>query len=451
MPTKPFLIYVVEDNEWYNRLLVHSLSHNPDLEIKSFVSGEEMLKEITNNPQVITIDYRLPDMNGQELLAKIKDYNNQIEVVVISEQEDIETAVELLKLGAFDYLVKSKDIRDRLLNVVSHINKNASLKREIISLKKEVQTKYTFSNSIIGNSDSIKQTFQLIEKSLNNNISVSILGETGTGKEVTAKAIHFNSKFKDGPFVAVNMAAIPSELFESELFGHEKGAFTGALTRRIGKFEEANGGTLFLDEIGELDINSQAKLLRALQEKEIVRVGSNKPVKINCRIIVATNRNLIEEVKAKKFREDLYYRLIGININLPPLRERDKDIILLANFFIKNFSKENEMPTKQLSNDAKSKLLSYSWPGNIRELKSVIELATVMATTEEIKANDIILDNDEVSPNLLTGEITMREYNRRIIAVYMKRYNNDTKTVADKLAIGQTTVYRMLKESQENE
>lgn len=451
MPTKPFLIYVVEDNEWYNRLLVHSLSHNPDLEIKSFVSGEEMLKEITNNPQVITIDYRLPDMNGQELLAKIKDYNNQIEVVVISEQEDIETAVELLKLGAFDYLVKSKDIRDRLLNVVSHINKNASLKREIISLKKEVQTKYTFSNSIIGNSDSIKQTFQLIEKSLNNNISVSILGETGTGKEVTAKAIHFNSKFKNGPFVAVNMAAIPSELFESELFGHEKGAFTGALTRRIGKFEEANGGTLFLDEIGELDINSQAKLLRALQEKEIVRVGSNKPVKINCRIIVATNRNLIEEVKAKKFREDLYYRLIGININLPPLRERDKDIILLANFFIKNFSKENEMPTKQLSNDAKSKLLSYSWPGNIRELKSVIELATVMATTEEIKANDIILDNDEVSPNLLTGEITMREYNRRIIAVYMKRYNNDTKTVADKLAIGQTTVYRMLKESQENE
>lgn len=451
MPTKPFLVYVVEDNEWYNRLLVHSLSHNPDLEIKSFVSGEEMLKEITHNPQIITIDYRLPDMNGQELLTKIKNHNNQIEVIVISEQEDIETAVELLKLGAFDYIVKSKDIRDRLLNVVSHINNNASLKKEIVSLKKEVQKKYNFSNTIIGKSDSIKQTFELIEKSLNNNISVSILGETGTGKEVTAKAIHFNSKFKDGPFVAVNMAAIPSELFESELFGHEKGAFTGALTRRVGKFEEANGGTLFLDEIGELDINSQAKLLRALQEKEVTRVGSNKSVKINCRIIVATNRNLLEEVKEKKFREDLYYRLIGINITLPPLRERGNDVVILANFFIKNFCKENEMPIKGLSPEAKNKLLSYSWPGNIRELKSVIELATVMSVNDEITANDITLDNEDIAPDILTGEITMREYNRRIIAVYMKRYNNDTKKVADKLDIGQTTVYRMLKEAKEND
>lgn len=450
MPADPFLIFVVEDNDWYNRLLVHCLEHNPDYQIESFTTGEEMLAQIGKNPQVISIDYRLPDMTGNELLEKIKDYNSEIEVLVVSEQEDIKTAVELLRKGAFDYLVKEKDIRDKLLNSVRHIYDNRGLKKEISQLKKEVRNKYNFKN-IIGNSQEVKNVYQLIEKSLTTNINVSITGETGTGKEVTAKTIHFNSKFKSGPFVAVNMAAIPHDLVESELFGHEKGAFTGAITRRIGKFEEANNGTLFLDEIGEMDINIQAKLLRALQEREIIRVGGNKPIKINCRIITATNLDLQEEINEKRFREDLYYRIKGIPVHLPPLRDRGNDIILLANYFIKNFCADNDLPEKGITTEAKNKLLSYSWPGNIRELKSVIELAIVMSSTENITPDDITIDLDKSSPDLLGQEITLREYNRRIVDVYMKRYHNDTKTVADKLDIGQTTVYRLLKEAKEND
>ena len=247
------------------------------------------------------------------------------------------------------------------------------------------------------------------------------------------------------------MAAIPSELIESELFGHERGSFTGAEVRRKGKFEEAEGGTLFLDEIGEMDINFQAKLLRVLQEKEVTRVGNNLPIKINCRIIVATNKNLLEEVKKGKFREDLYYRLFGLPIHLPPLCERDNDILLLAKYFIDNFCKENSLPIKNISENAKKKLLSYQWPGNIRELKSIVELAIVMSSDKELVESDISLSTTDALPNALTHEMTLREYNRRIVNHYMEKCNDNTKLVAEKLGIGQTTVYRLLKENQELE
>ena len=230
-------------------------------------------------------------------------------------------------MGAYDYISKSEDIKDRLLNTVKNIRNGIGLKREISTLRREVQKKYSFRESILGESPAIKTVYDLIDKALSTNITVIISGETGTGKELVAKAIHYNSKRKDKPFVTVNVAAIPSELIESELFGHEKGAFTGAAYRRIGRFEEADGGTLFLDEIGEMELNLQAKLLRVLQEKEIVRIGSNKPVKTDCRIVVATNKNLKEEVKKGNFREDLYYRLLGLPIELPPLRERANDIL----------------------------------------------------------------------------------------------------------------------------
>jgi DNA-binding NtrC family response regulator len=290
-----------------------------------------------------------------------------------------------------------------------------------------------------------------MSNAVGNNITVSITGETGTGKEVVAKAIHYNSDRKGKSLVAVNMAAIPADLIESELFGHEKGAFTGASTRRKGKFEEADGGTLFLDEMGEMDIHAQSKLLRALQEKEITRVGGNDAIKVDCRIIVATNRDLAVEVKEGNFREDLYYRLFGLPIHLAPLRERENDVILLAKFFMENFCKENDMNSKSFSEATVAKLKSYTWPGNIRELKSVIDLSCVMSSGDVIEAENITLINREPAKEILHEEMTMREYEQKIISIYMEKYDKNTKLIADKLDIGQTTVYRLLKEMEKSD
>ena len=446
MNEKPFKIFVVEDDEWYNRLLVHNLSLNPDYEIESFTNGKDCLSNLSKNPDVITLDYQLPDMQGLEVLKKIKAENEEIQVILISEQDEIDVVVELLKYGAYDYIVKSKDIRERLLNTIQNIRNGANLKKEIVSLRTEVQKKYSYQNTIIGSSKATKNIFALIEKATRTNISVSITGETGTGKELVAKAIHYNSTRAAKPFVAVNMAAIPKELTESELFGHEKGAFTGANFRRIGKFEEAHGGTLFLDEITEMDISIQAKLLRALQEKEIVRVGSNKPVKTDCRIIVATNQNLQDSVLKGLFRQDLYYRLYGFPIELPPLRERGSDIVILSKHFIKEFCKENGLQLKTISKSAVEKLIAYSFPGNIRELKSVIELAITLSDNEEISSEDILLGSNALIEETIDKELSLREYNIRVVKRYIDKYDGNIKLVADKLDIGVATIYRMLKE-----
>ncbi|PIQ29349.1 MAG: regulator [Bacteroidetes bacterium CG18_big_fil_WC_8_21_14_2_50_41_14] len=446
MYEKPFKIFVVEDDEWYSKLLVHNLSLNPDYEIESFTNGKDCLANLHKNPEVITLDYRLPDMKGLEILKNIKAENQEIQVILISEQDEIEVVVELLKYGAYDYIVKSNDIRERLLNTVQNIRNGVSLKREIVSLRSEVKKKYSYQNTIVGNNPATQKIFGLIEKATRTNISVTITGETGTGKELVAKAIHYNSARAAKPFIAVNMAAIPKDLTESELFGHEKGAFTGATFRRIGKFEEANGGTLFLDEIAEMDISLQAKLLRVLQEKEFVRIGSNKPVKTDCRIIVATNQNFQEAVVKGTFRQDLYYRLFGLPIELPPLRERGNDIVILSKHFIKEFCNENNLALKTLSATAADKLLSYPFPGNIRELKSVIELAITLSDHDEIGAENIILGNEVLFSENTTKEMSMREYNIRIVKKYLEKYNNNTNLVAKKLDIGVATIYRMLKE-----
>jgi two-component system response regulator AtoC len=446
MSEKPFKIFVVEDSEWYNKLLVYTLSLNPDYEIKSFFTGKDFLDCLHESPDIVTLDYRLPDMTGLELLNKIRQENNEAQVILISEQSDINMVVTLLKMGAVDYITKSDDIKERLLNTVKNIRDGIGMKREISTLRREIQKKYNFSKSIIGESHAIKVIYERIEKALGTNITVVISGETGTGKELVAKAIHYNSARKDKSFVAVNVAAIPSELIESELFGHEKGSFTGASIRRIGKFEEAAGGSLFLDEIGEMELNLQVKLLRVLQEKEIVRIGSNNPVKTDCRIIVATNKNLKEEVKKGKFREDLYYRLLGLPIELPPLRDRGNDILILAHHFIENFCTENNMRPKKLSEKAQMKLLSYSFPGNIRELKSVIELAVTLSDEGEIEPADIILDAGEPASYTSEDQLTMREYELKIIKATLKKHNMDIKVAAGKLDIGVSTIYRILKD-----
>lgn len=446
MKSDAFKIFVVEDDEWYNRLLVHNLSLNPDYEIQSFADGKSCLDNLHQQPDVVTLDYRLPDMKGLEVLKRIKEIDEDIQVILISEQEHIEVVVDLLKHGAYDYIVKSKDIRERLLNTITNIRKEFQLKNEIRSLRKEVRKKYSYENTIIGNSPATQKIFDLIEKATRTNVTVSITGETGTGKELVAKAIHYNSSRATQPFVAVNMAAIPKDLIESELFGHEKGAFTGAAARRTGKFEEANAGTLFLDEIAELDISLQAKLLRVLQEKEIMRIGSNKPIKIDCRIIIATNKNLLEEVKKGNFRQDLYYRVYGLPIELPPLRERGNDIILMAKYFISQFCKENKLEPKTLSPSAGKKLLAYPYPGNVRELRSVIELAVTLADDHEIEAGHLLLDDPENLESLYSDGMTLREYNLRLVKKLLEKYDNKPKLVADKLDIGVATIYRMLKE-----
>ena len=445
MSDKPYKIFVVEDDDWYNRLLIHSLSLNPEYEVHGFLTGKDCISHLCENPDLITLDYRLPDMTGLEVLQRVKKENERIQVILISEQQDIETVVELLKHGAYDYIVKSNDIKERLLNIVSNLRRNVILESELSSLKKEVQKKYSFQNSIIGSSNPIKKVYELIEKAVRTNITVSITGETGTGKELVAKAIHYNSPRKDKPFVAVNVAAIPSELIESELFGHEKGAFTNAMSRRIGKFEEADNGSLFLDEIADLDPSTQVKVLRAIQEKEITRVGNNNTIKINCRIIAATNKNLIDEVRKGNFRQDLFYRLIGLPIEMPPLRDRGNDVLILAKYFLKEFCIENNLEPKTISHEAGVMLLSYEFPGNVRELKSVIELAATLSNGSEIQSSDILIGSGDILPEVLNCELTLREYERRIVDSFLKKYDNNVRLVAEKLDVGISTIYRMLK------
>lgn len=442
-----FKIFVVEDNAVYAKSMVHHLSLNPDNEVVAFFSGEELLSQMHRGPEVIFMDYSLPDYDGLALLRKLKEKWSAIPVVVVSGQEDVATAVALLKAGAYDYIVKDEDARERMWNAVNHIAENAALRRELAFLREEVNRRYDFS-SIKGSSQPIQAVFRLIEKAAQTNINVTICGETGTGKELVAKAIHFNSRFKQAPLVTVNIAAIPRDLLESELFGHEKGAFTGAVQQRIGKFEEAHGGTLFLDEIAELDLSLQAKLLRAIQEKEITRLGGNRVFRAEARIVVATHRNLAEEVKKGNFREDLYYRLLGLPINLPPLRERGQDIILLAKYFLDEFCQNNQWESKSLSAEAKNRLLRYSWPGNVRELKATIELAAVLSDAHQIDSQDLSLSEeaDLLGPSM-DQVLTLKEYNYRIITYYLEKYHHNVLKVAEKLDIGKSTIYRMLKDN----
>lgn len=442
-------VFVVEDDPVYLKMVKYIVELNPDHVVETFENGKDCLARLNENPAVVTLDYSLPDIPGEEVLEKIHSYNPEIKVIIVSSQESINTAVELLKHGAYDYITKDNETKDRLLNAINNAKKHASMHEEIINLREEISEKYDFEKSIIGDSKAMQKIFKLMTKAIKTNITVSITGETGTGKEVVAKSIHYNSDRKQKPFVAVNIAAIPESLIESELFGHEKGSFTGAMTRRKGKFEEADGGTIFLDEIGEMDINLQAKLLRVIQERELSRIGGNDVIKFDVRILVATHRNLAEEVKNGNFREDLYYRLLGIPIELPPLRDRDKDVLLISQHFLNEFSKENKMGKIKCTPEAQEKICKHPWPGNIRELKSVMELAAVMADDGTIEASDINLHHLQRDGQFMLEEMTLREYTFRIIRFYLEKYDDNVLKVAEKLDIGKSSIYRYLKEMEE--
>ncbi len=443
-----FKIFVVEDDPLYGEMLKYHLSLNPDNEVYKFDTGLECLKNLHLAPSLISLDFSLPDISGFDVIKKVKTFNSDIPVVVVSGQEDVATAVKLLKEGAYDYFVKDEDTKERLWNTIKNIKERNELKEEINVLKDEIGKKYEFRNIIKGNSPAIQQIFKLIEKGTQTNITVSIYGETGTGKELVAKAIHYNSPRTRYSFVPINVTAIPSELIESEFFGHEKGAFTGANSRKIGKFEMANKGTIFLDEIGEMDLNMQAKLLRVIQEKELTRVGGTKSIKFDARVVVATNRNLAKEVEKGNFREDLYYRLLGLPIEIPPLRYRGNDILLLAKFFVNDFCKENALPKMEISAKSQEKLLKYPFPGNVRELKAVMELACVLTNTELIEEDHVNFNSTNAKSDFLLEEDTLQGYVQKIVKYYLQKYNNNVMVVAKKLDIGKSTIYRMLKNNE---
>lgn len=443
-------IFVVEDSIPYAKALVHHLGLNPDNEVEHFLDAKSFLNQLHRVPDCVLLDYSLPDLSGIQVLKRIRSQMPDLPVLIVSGQEDVGTAVDLLKEGAYDYIVKDANAKDRIWNALNNIKENARLRKEIDVLREEVNQKYDFSN-IIGSSLEIKAVYKLIEKATQTNITVSITGETGTGKELVAKAIHYNSKFRKRPLVSINIAAIPTELLESELFGHEKGAFTGAVSKRVGKFEEADGGTIFLDEIGEMDLNLQAKLLRVIQEKEVTRLGSNKNIKVNARILVATNRDLKEEVRLGNFREDLYYRLLGLPINLPPLRERGGDTMLLAKYFLQEFVKENGFSEIKISAEAQQRILSYPWPGNVRELKAIIELAAVLCDDGIIEEKDLNFNSVSDEMDTLVSEgLSLKEYNRRLIEHYLRKNDNNVVEVAKKLDVGKSTLYRMIKNKEIN-
>lgn len=443
-----YSIFIVEDDPWYGEILKHHLGLNPDYKVTLFSTGKELLSKMWPQPDLITLDFSLPDITGDKLLKKIQDINTAVPVIMISGQEDVSVAVNMLKMGVSDYLIKDDSTKDLLWNSILRIRETQTLKKEVEHLREELGQKYSFDKSIIGQSDVMKRVFKMMVKALKTNINISITGETGTGKELVAKAIHYNSSRKKNNFVAVNMAAIPEGLIESTLFGHEKGAFTGAISRQLGKFEEASGGTLFLDEIAELDLSLQSKLLRVLQERELVRLGGNENVKLDVRLIIATHRNLLEEVQKGTFREDLFFRIMGLPIELPPLRDRGNDILILSKYFLNDFAKENNMGIIRFSKESKEKLLQYYFPGNIRELKAMVELAAVICEDNEINENDITYTPTKNGEVFLTKKKTLRQHTCDIVKYYLNKNENDVIETAKSLDIGKSTIYKMLKDGE---
>lgn len=442
-----FSIAILDDDKWYAELLKYNLDLNPEYSVECFSDPNEFLKAAVRF-NVLCLDIDLGEMNGEQVMDKMDAKGISIPVVVISGQQEVEVAIRLIQRGAFDYLIKDENTHARLWKTIQNIRDSFELKSTVQKLHKEVGKKYSDDAVLIGEDENLMNVHSLINKAVMADINVSIFGETGTGKEVVAKLLHFKSEVS-GPFVAINVASIPSSLMESELFGYEKGAFTGAVGQKKGKFEEANGGTLFLDEIAEMDLQLQAKLLRVLQEREITRLGSNKPIKVNIRLVTATHKNLLKEVEEGRFRQDLYFRIVGLPISLPPLRERGNDVVLLAKHFLKSFLSENSLPSKQLSKEAISTLKKYPFPGNVRELKAVVELAAVISDTPEIMEKDLNLNmQNQLRLDLEADDLSLKDHTIKIIQHYVDVAEGNVVLAAKRLKVGKSTIYRMIQNNE---
>jgi two-component system NtrC family response regulator len=379
---------LLAEDEKTQRDLLEGFLKKEGFSVEAVASGREALHKLERDFfDIILLDYKMPELDGLHTLREVRRLYPDLPVVMMTAYGTVETAVASMKEGALDYLTKPIDL-DELLLIFHKVIERSQLIQENKALKAQLQERYTFSNIIYG-SPKMEEVIGLVGRVAPSQATVLIRGESGTGKELIANAIHFASPRSQMPLIKVNCSAIPETLLEGELFGHEKGAFTGATQRRIGRFEEASGGTIFLDEIGDLSPGTQIKLLRILQEKEFQRLGSNQTLKTDVRVIAATNQNLEEIMKKGLFREDLYYRLNVITIPLPPLRERREDIPLLIDYFLKNYSKVNQKSISDISKEARSLLLRHSYPGNVRELENLIERAVVLCRGEVITSQDL--------------------------------------------------------------
>lgn len=403
-----------------------------------------------NDVDLVITDLKMPKMDGYELLKKISSSYPRLPVIVLTGHGTIETAVETMRDGAVDFFTKPVDL-DKLLLVVKKTILNSELKEQNRKLTEEIDKlkKRQQYSSIIGKSSKVSQLMEIINQVAPTKASVLITGESGTGKELVSDAIYSLSSRVGKPFVKVHCAALSESLLESELFGHEKGAFTGAAKEKKGRFELADGGTIFLDEIGEINAQTQIKLLRVLQEKEFERVGGEKTIKVDVRVICATNRNLEDEVRKGNFREDLYYRLNVVHISVPPLRERKEDIDMLALSFLKEFNEEDGKKIEGFTKAARKALFSYSWPGNVRELKNTIESAVVLAKGNMIDTDDLpssILDEGKKEELVITLPVTMEEVEKKVIYSTIDYFEGNKSKAADELKIGRKTLYRKLEE-----
>ena len=424
-----------------------------DYEVFLAKDAEEAFLQIkVHSPDVILLDIILPDLDGLKVLEKIKQNDPDIIVIMITATKTVKTAVEAMKLGAYDYVTKPFDI-DELRLIITRSLSTKALEQEVKFRREEMDKSFDFGN-IIGKSKSMKEIFKVVKQIADSKSTALIMGDSGTGKELISRAIHYNSNRKSYPFVTINCAAIPDTLIESELFGHEKGAFTNAIERKLGRFEVAHQGTLFLDEIGELSLATQAKILRFLEEKEFNRVGGSKTIKVDVRLITATNKNLNQLIKNGSFREDLYYRINVIPIVIPPLRERKEDIPILIDHFINKFSVENNKNVKGISKEALELLMQYEWPGNVRELENLVERVIALTFNEYIQLNELPLSFKNIpkinglKESILDGKVSFlqaeEEFEREVILDALKKTNYIQSRAAEILGISRRILkYKM--------
>ncbi|WP_298268053.1 sigma-54 dependent transcriptional regulator [Geobacter sp.] len=466
---------LVADDEESMRWVLSKALRKKGFTVDLARDGEEALRLIQSNPYDLAIlDIKMPGLSGLELLDRARELKSDLLMVIMTAEASMKNAVEAMKRGAYDYITKPFDL-DVIDAIIEKVSKARELTSQMSVLKEELKERYLLEKNIIGNSPAMREIYKTIGKVAPSDITVLVRGESGTGKELIARAIHFNSKRIGKPFIALNCAAIPKELLESELFGFEKGAFTGATERKLGKFEQANGGTIFLDEIGDMPLDLQAKILRVLQEKEVTRTGGSQNISVDVRIVAATNQDLEELARKKQFREDLFYRLNVVPLQLVPLRERKEDIPLLVEYFLKKTCAELEVAARTCSPEAMTLLTSYGWPGNVRELENTIKRAVILssdplltpadfpglrvqrggepAATDELSLEALVDMKLRVSLTNLdkmeTGDIynlVLRQIERPLVRFVLEKTRGNQVKAADILGINRNTLRKKIQE-----
>jgi len=442
-----FYIMIVEDEKIAGKV-IHDNLKKQGYRCHLFENGEEALLHFKANPvDLVLLDYKLPGMSGEELYEKLKEINPFTPVIFMTAYSSVEKAVKLLKMGAYTYLNKPIEM-DELNHNIRQALEKVSLMEENRRLQEGLKEKFSFENYVF-NSEKMQEVMSLVLRSADSSANILLTGESGTGKEVIANIIHHYSRRKNNKFIKVSLSALPETLIEAELFGAVKGAYTGSVSTRTGKFEEADKGTIFLDEIGELPMDIQVKLLRTLQEREITKLGTNTPVKVDIRLITATNKNLQQLVKENKFREDLFFRLNVINIHIPPLRERKEDIKLLVDLFIKKFNQREAKGIHSISKDALNTLVKYDYPGNIRELENIIERAVVLARGNVLTQQDLPLffnNPEENDLDIIPGETSLplperlNIIEKNIITQTLRKHNFNQSKAAEELGISESGI-----------